>query len=250
MQHPCRTRGATEAPVGARSPPSTRAPTTRGATTNGDERDKDVANAIRFAADHGAHIISMSFGKPYSPEKAAVDAAVRYADAQGVLIIHSAGNDAFDLDVIPNFPTPEYLDGGRAGNWIEVAASTEHVNEDLAAEFSNYGRDRVDIFAPGVAIVSTKLGGGYEARSGTSQAAPMVAGIAAMLMARDARLNAHDVIQILLASATRYPGLRVHRPGTDTGALVPFSSLSRSGGVVNAWRAARMLSGRATRRPR
>src|SRR5690606_33658666 len=91
---------------------------------DGDERDKDVANAIRYAVDNGAHIINMSFGKAFSPEKAAVDEAVRYADSAGVLLVHAAGNDGADLAVTPSFPTPAYLDGGRPTNWIEVGASS------------------------------------------------------------------------------------------------------------------------------
>jgi hypothetical protein len=94
------------------------------AIPDGDERDKDVANAIRYAVDHGARIINMSFGKGFSPEKPAVDAAVRYADAHGVLMIHAAGNDGADEDQSPNFPNPRYADGGQAQNWIEVGASS------------------------------------------------------------------------------------------------------------------------------
>src|SRR5699024_1971917 len=63
------------------------------AVPDGDERDKDIANAIRYAVDHGAQIINMSFGKGWSPQKGAVDDAVKYADAKGVLLVHAAGND-------------------------------------------------------------------------------------------------------------------------------------------------------------
>ncbi len=94
------------------------------AVPNGDEHDKDVANAIRYAVDNGAQIINMSFGKGYSPDKKVVDDAVKYADAHGVLMIHAAGNDGQNLADGGNFPTPVYLDGSRAANWIEVGASS------------------------------------------------------------------------------------------------------------------------------
>src|SRR5690606_33281111 len=98
---------------------------------NGDERDKDVANAIRYAADNGAHIINMSFGKGYSPHKHVVDDAVRYADSLGVLLVHAAGNDAEDLTVTPNFPTRVYAQGGSADSWIEVGATSWQAEPDV-----------------------------------------------------------------------------------------------------------------------
>ena len=128
------------------------------AVPDGDERDKDIANAIRYAVDHGAQIISMSFGKPYSPYKSAVDEAVRYADSRGVLMVHAAGNDGQDLSVGHNYPTPVYLDGGRPQNWIEVGASSWKGGDSLAANFSNYSQQLVDVFAPGVDILSTVPG--------------------------------------------------------------------------------------------
>ena len=125
---------------------------------DGDERDKDVANAIRYAVDNGAQIISMSFGKAFSPYKAAVDDAVKYADAHGVLMVHAAGNDGEDLGKAQNFPNPTYLDGGHPTHWIEVGASSWKGGEDLPAKFSNYGQQQVDVFAPGVDILSTVPG--------------------------------------------------------------------------------------------
>jgi subtilisin family serine protease len=132
------------------------------AVPNGDERDKDVANAIFYAVDHGAHIINMSFGKAYSPEKTVVDAAVRYADERGVLLVHAAGNDAKDLATENNFPNRHYADGGMVRHWIEVGASGWQGIDRLAADFSNYGVEQVDVFAPGVAILSTAPGNAYE----------------------------------------------------------------------------------------
>jgi subtilisin family serine protease len=209
------------------------------AVPNGDERDKDVANAIRYAVDHGAHIINMSFGKAYSPEKAVVDAAVRYADERGVLLIHAAGNDAKDLAAEPNFPNRRYADGGMAVHWIEVGASAWQGIDQLAAPFSNFGAAQVDIFAPGVAILSAAPGNRYEQASGTSFAAPVVSGIAALLMAYYPELTPAQVRQVLLDSAVRFPDQMVVRPGTED-ELVRFGELSVTGGIVNALTAVRM----------
>jgi subtilisin family serine protease len=209
------------------------------AVPNGDERDKDVANAIFYAVDHGAHIINMSFGKAYSPEKTVVDAAVRYADERGVLLVHAAGNDAKDLATENNFPNRHYADGGMARHWIEVGASGWQGIDRLAADFSNYGLEQVDVFAPGVAILSAAPGNAYEAASGTSFAAPVVSGIAALLMAYYPELSTAQVRQILLDSATPHPDRMVLRPGTQD-ELVRFGDLSVTGGIVNAYAAARM----------
>jgi len=212
------------------------------AVPDGDERDKDIANAIRFAVDHGAQIINMSFGKGWSPQKAAVDDAVRYADAHGVLMVHAAGNDGEDIAKKPSFPTPFYLGGGRAANWLEIGASSWKGGEHLASEFSNYSTERVDVFAPGSDIFST-VPGGYERLSGTSMAAPVVSGAAALLMSYFPDLTAADVKRILLASATRYANQRVIRPGSDDD-RVPFASLSATGGIVNVYAAVKMALAR------
>lgn len=205
---------------------------------NGDERDKDVANAIRYAVDNGAQIINMSFGKDISPAKRAVDEAVKYADSRGVLMIHAAGNDGVDLAVTPNFPTPVYLDGGRAANWIEVGASSWRGKDALAAPFSNYGKEQVDVFAPGVDILSTVPGGGFERQSGTSMAAPVVSGVAALLMSYFPQLSAADVKRLIVGTAVQYGDTMVARPGAEGPEdRVLFSALSATGGVVNAYEA-------------
>jgi subtilisin family serine protease len=206
---------------------------------DGDERDKDVANAIRYAVDAGAHVINMSFGKSYSPFKSVVDEAVKYADERGVLIVHAAGNDGVDLAVEPNYPNPFYEGGGRAQNWIEVGASSWKGAAQLAAEFSNYGTEQVDVFAPGVDILSTTPGGGYERNSGTSMAAPVVTGLAALIMAYYPDLTAGDVKRIILESSTKRSDM-VQRPGSQAGEQVNFGTLSRTGGIVNAYAAIRM----------
>ena len=206
---------------------------------DGDERDKDVANAIRYAVDAGAQIISMSFGKSYSPFKSAVDEAVKYADSKGVLMVHAAGNDGADLSKGKNFPTPVYLGGGRAANWIEVGASSWKGGDDLAAPFSNYGKAEVDVFAPGVDILSTIPGNQYERDSGTSMAAPVVTGLAALIMSYYPNLTAADVRKIIMASVSKHTDQMVVKPGTDS-EKVPFGSLSVSGGIVNAYNALKM----------
>jgi subtilisin family serine protease len=216
------------------------------AVPDGDERDKDIANAIRYAVDNGANVINMSFGKGYSPQKSAVDEAVKYADSKGVLIVHAAGNDGENSEVKPSFPTPIYIGGGKATNWIEVGASSWKMGDSLVAPFSNYGKTRVDVFAPGVDILSTVPGGGYDRESGTSMAAPVVTGLAALLMAYYPNLTAADVKRIILASATRHSDQKVLRPG---GGEVPFSELSATGGIVNAYNALKMAQEQSATRP-
>jgi subtilisin family serine protease len=206
------------------------------AVPDGDERDKDVANAIRYAVDNGADVINMSFGKSFSPQKELVDAAVRYADEHGVLMIHAAGNDGEDIDVEANFPSPFYADGGRAELWIEVGAANWS-EESLAAAFSNFGQSTVDVFAPGVDIRSTVPGGEFKREDGTSMASPVVTGVAALLMAYFPELDARDVRRILLESAVDYGDRSVVRPGG--GEPVPFGTLSVTGAVINAYEAVR-----------
>ncbi|RZK62409.1 MAG: peptidase S8 [Hymenobacter sp.] len=206
------------------------------AVPDGDERDKDVANAIRYAVDNGAQIISMSFGKDYSPDKAAVDDAMRYADRKGVLLVHAAGNDGRDLDAPNgyNFPSSTYLDGQPIPNLITVGASSRFNTADLAAGFSNYGPQHVDVFAPGVAIYSTVPGGSYALLSGTSMACPVVAGVAAVLKEYYPQLTAAQLKQCILQSS-QPNHTQVRKPGTRD--MVDFATLSRTGGIVNLYAA-------------
>ncbi len=203
------------------------------AVPNGDERDKDVANAIRYAVDNGADVINMSFGKGYSPHKEVVDAAVRYADSLGVLMVHAAGNDGANVDTTDNFPTPHYEDGGKASLWIEVGASSWKGGSNLAAPFSNYGDETVDVFAPGQSIYSTTPGDAYGRNDGTSMAAPMVSGLSALLMAYYPDLTARQVRDIVLETAIPYRNVQVTRPG-NSDQTVAFGQLSRTGAIVNA----------------
>jgi len=144
------------------------------AVPNGDERDKDVANAIRYAVDNGATVINMSFGKGASPEKAAVDAAVKYAMERDVVLVHGAGNDGSKISLTDNFPNDRFAKSGLFGkkyaeNWIEVGAHGPAKDENLAADFSNFSPELVDVFAPGVEIYSTVPDNGYKNQQGTSR---------------------------------------------------------------------------------
>ena len=210
------------------------------AVPGGDERDKDIANAIRYAVDNGARVINMSFGKSYSPQKGAVDEAVAYAVANNVLLVHASGNSGEDIDVADNFPTRTLLDGTVTNGWLEVGASTSDASA-IAAGFSNYGQTAVDLFAPGENVTSLKPGGGIQTANGTSFASPVVAGVAALVMAYYPDLSAEEVRQILLASSARLD-VETTRPGAED--LVPFATLSVTGGVVDAAAAVRMAADR------
>ena len=211
------------------------------AVPDGDEHDKDVANAIRYAVDNGAQIVSMSFGKEFSPEKKWVDNAVQYAESKGVLLIQAAGNDAKNVDSSDNFPTPVYLENGqKATNWITVGASGDPKNGGITASFSNYGKKGVDVFAPGVQIYSTIPGGNnYGNASGTSMACPVVAGTAAFLLEYYPKLSATQLKYIIEKSAVA-PDVDVNIPGTTE--KTKLSELSKSGGILNVYEAVKLAA--------
>jgi subtilisin family serine protease len=214
------------------------------AVPNGDEHDKDVALAIRYAVDNGARVVNMSFGKNLSPEKTWVDDAVKYAESKGVLLIHAAGNDAADVDTVGNFPNPVFKNSReRADNWITVGASSDPLAEDgfksYTASFSNYGKKEVDVFAPGTRIYSTLPGGNkYGNLDGTSMAAPVVTGVAALLLEYFPNLTPAEVKYCIEKSASA-PDVKVKKPGSDD-ELVSLSDLSQSGGIVNAYGAVKL----------
>ncbi len=210
------------------------------AVPDGDEHDKDIALAIRYAVDNGARVINMSFGKSFSPQKKWVDEAVKYAEAKGVLLVHAAGNDAKNLDSSFNYPTPLLLDGTRPNNWITVGASGDPQAGGLTANFSNYGKKEVDVFAPGVKIYSTVPGGDtYQNLQGTSMASPVVAGLAAFIMEYYPALSARQVKMVIEKSAKK-PGEKVNNPGTDT--ETDMQELSKTGGIINAYDAIKLAS--------
>lgn len=207
------------------------------AVPDGDEYDKDVANAIRYAVDNGASIINMSFGKYFSPEKAVVDEAIRYADRKGVLLVHAAGNDHLDLDSARQYPSPTYLNGQTIPNLITIGASSRTNDSNLVAPFSNYGQRMVDVFAPGVLIQSTIPRDKYAPSSGTSMAAPVVTGIAAVLKTYFPKLTPADLKRIIMQSAVPYH-TQVLKPGTKQ--KVDFATLSKTGAIVNLYEAVRL----------
>lgn len=211
------------------------------AVPDGDEHDKDVANAIRYATDNGAKIISMSFGKDFSPNKKWVDDAFRYAESKGVLLVKAAGNDNKNVDSIPSYPNPVMADGkGRVTNVINVGASGDLTNGGLVAKFSNYGKNGVDVFAPGVGIYSTIPGvSSYGNANGTSMACPVVAGVAALLLEYFPTLTPQQV-KLAIESTVTSPGIKVNEPGSRE--PVDMSELSRTGGIVNAYGAVKYAS--------
>jgi subtilisin family serine protease len=204
---------------------------------DGDERDKDVANAIRYAVDNGAKIINMSFGKSFSSNKNVVDEAIKYALSKDVLLIHAAGNDAKNTDIEDNFPKVDIEKGVNASNWIEVGASSWKLKKYLTADFSNYGKNRVDVFAPGVDINSCIPESKYAVYSGTSMAAPVTAGVAALLKSYYPQLTAPQIKDIILKSSIKYKK-KVLIPGKNK--KVKLSELCQTGGIVNAYSAVLM----------
>lgn len=210
---------------------------------DGDERDKDVANAIRYAADNGAKVINMSFGKTHSPYKAAVDEAVRYAESKDVLLIHAAGNDSKNTDTENNFPRDIMDDGKEVSNWIEVGAVDWQGGKHTPASFSNYGKTNVDIFAPGVDIYSSIPFSSYATYDGTSMASPVTAGVAALVRSYYPQLSAAQVKDILLSSAVPVKK-KVIIPG-EKKKKIKMKELCKTGGVVNAYEAVKLAEVRS-----
>jgi subtilisin family serine protease len=222
------------------------------AVPNGDERDKDIANAIRYAVDNGAMVINMSFGKYYSPDKKVIDEAVLYAKSKDVLLIHAAGNESKDNDVELSFPNRELLSGEIASNWIQVGASYYKKESTIIGSFSNYGKKKVDLFAPGVDVYSTIPDNKYISESGTSMASPSTAGVAALIRSYFPELKAEEVRAVLMKTVVPYKG-KVAVPGLTkpkglrkkkTKAVKkPVADICISGGFVNANNAVKELMG-------
>lgn len=209
------------------------------AVPNGDEHDKDIALAIRYAVDNGAQVISMSFGKDFSPQKEWVDDAARYAEKKDVLLVQAAGNDSKNIDSTDNFPNRKFKDdSGKASNWIMVGASGDPKNGGIVAKFSNYGKDGVDVFAPGVQIYSTLPGRNkYGNESGTSMACPVVAGTAAFILEHYPALSARQ-LKYVIENSAKDPGAVVNIPGTEEN--VPLADISKTGGLLDAYDAIKL----------
>ena len=215
------------------------------AVPDGDEYDKDVALGLRYAVDNGAKVINTSFGKGFSPKKEWVYEAILYAASKDVLIVNAAGNDGKNLDVEKTYPNDSRdLVTEIYDNVLTVGAMSANYDENLPASFSNYGKINVDVFAPGVQIYSTIPDGEYAKFNGTSMAAPSTAGVAALLRSYYPKLSASQVKHILMNSGTMID-FDVIKPGSSSrekpaGEKVPFSELSVSGRVVNAYNALKM----------
>jgi len=258
----------------------------------GDERDKDVANGIRYAVDNGARVINMSFGKGYKWDKKIVDEAVKYAEEKGVLLVHAAGNDNQNNDIEVNYPN-KYFDGKeaeaynkahktytpdfvpprpnqqngmgmrpavtnrlsavkkipldtakfaipKAGNWIEVGASSYKNDDELKASFSNYGKYNVDVFAPGYRIKSTVPNNEYDEANGTSMAAPVVSGLAALILSYYPHLSPTQIKEIIIKSVTKVTQKVKFKDEKNQNVRVLFSDLCVSGGIVNAYQALKL----------
>lgn len=201
------------------------------AVPDGDEQDKDIALAIRYAVDNGAQVINMSFGKAYSMHQKEVYDAFAYAEAKGVLLIHAAGNDGQDVDQQDNFPSSMYsFQTKKLNNYLSIGASTRNTKK-LAADFSNYGQTKVDVFAPGNEIYNSVPQSDFKVLQGTSMAAPMVAGVAALLKSYFPSLTMVQIKEAILKSAKTYKGSEVAKPGS--GEAIDFAKLSVTGGVVD-----------------
>jgi subtilisin family serine protease len=208
-------------------------------TPSGDEYDKDVALGVYYAVDNGAKVINMSFGKQFSPHSDWVRDAIAYAAKKDVLIVAAAGNDGKNTDEINYFPNDQINNGVEVSNtFVKVGAIGPKYGSTLVAGYSNYGKNTVDVFAPGSQIYSTYPKNDYEFASGTSMAAPLVTGVAALIFSQYPNLSAAQVKNILMTS-----GIAIDKKVVlENGAIVPFSELSKSGKIVNAYNALIMAS--------
>jgi len=207
------------------------------AVPGGDEHDKDVALAIRYAVNNGASIINMSFGKPVSPYKQLVDDAIAYAASKNVLLVHGSGNDGQDIDENSFYPSPFMQDGTKASNMLTVGASGDYSLDGLVAGFSNYGIKTVDLFAPGMYINSTITNNNYEPADGTSMASPVAAGVAGLLKSYFPALTPVQIIDLLMRSGTSITE-SVTLPGTDK--KTTLNKLCKSGKIINAYEAVKL----------
>ena len=197
---------------------------------NGDENDKDVALAIRYAVDNGAKVINMSFGKSFSPYHDKVQEAIAYAASKDVLMIHAAGNDAADIDYTENFPKKpvfDYQDSTLRKMFLNIGASTRNPGDKLVASFSNFGVSEVDVFAPGLEIYNSVPQSDYKNLQGTSMASPMVAGVAALLKSRFPQASMLEISDAITRTTQKYDEL---------------SDKCIKGGVVNVLNAATYLN--------
>lgn len=208
------------------------------AVPNGDEYDKDVALAIRYAVDNGAKVINGSFGKDFSPHKEWVWDAMKYAESKDVLLVFAAGNDGKNIDIEPSFPMDtKDKKIELVSNVLTVGALDSTFGDKMIADFSNYGQKNVDIFSPGVKIYATVPDNQYKYEQGTSMAAPNAAGVAALIRSYYPNLKASQVKKIIMDSGTQI-GIDV-LVGKDAENM-PFSKTCVSGKIINAYNALQM----------
>lgn len=213
------------------------------AVPDGDEYDKDIALAIRYAVDNGAKVINGSFGKSFSPHKDWVYDALKYAAKKDVLIVHAAGNDGYNIDENKNINYPnDSKDNVKefTNNVITIGAINKEYGENVVAGFSNFGKINVDVFAPGEEIYATIPNNKYKYLQGTSMAAPNAAGVAALIRSYYPKLKASQVKQILMDSGVALPSKVVlgesENPGEKPAAVSSVES-SRTAKMVNAYNA-------------
>mgnify|MGYP001816177323 FL=1 len=210
------------------------------AVPNGDEYDKDIALAIKYAVDNGAKIINASFGKYYSPHSDKVQEALVYAAQNDVLFVSSAGNEGLDLDKKSSYPNDHKNGSEIIDTYISVGAINSKYGSNLVASYSNYGKKNVDVFAPGSQIYSPKPHTEYDFIDGTSFAAPAVSGVAALIRSYYPKLTAAQVKQIIMDSGLSLPA-KVTVPGSQN-SVKSFGELSKSSKLVNAYNALIMAS--------
>ncbi len=207
------------------------------AVPNGDEYDKDIALAIRYAVDNGAKVINGSFGKSFSPQKHWVFDAIKYAESKDVLIVHAAGNDGLDIDLDENRNYPNDSEDNKteiASNFLSIGALGKTYDENMVAGFSNFGVFNVDVFAPGMEIYATVPNNKYKFEQGTSMASPNAAGVAALVRSYYPNLSASQVKQILIESGTPITNEVILGEKEEKR---PFAKASKSGRIVNAYNA-------------
>ena len=205
------------------------------AVPDGDEYDKDIALGIRYAVDNGAKVINGSFGKYFSQNKEWVIDAIKYAESKDVLVVIAAGNESYDLDVTNKYPNDTY-DGSSeyANNVLIIGALSPSYGTKMVADFSNYGKNNVDIYAPGDEIYATTPLNTYEYLQGTSMASPNVAGVATLIRSYYPSLTAVQVKQVIMESGmplknTVILGEDKHKAN--------FAEASKSGKIVNGYNA-------------
>ncbi|MGE8340398.1 MAG: S8 family peptidase [Flavobacterium sp.] len=213
------------------------------AVPDGDEYDKDIALAIRYAVDNGAKVINGSFGKSFSPHKEWVYDAIKYAAKKDVLIVHAAGNDGYNIDEAKNINYPnDSKDNVKefADNVITIGAINKSYGENVVAPFSNFGKINVDVFAPGEEIYATVPNNKYKYLQGTSMASPNAAGVAALIRSYYPKLKAAQVKKILMDSGVALPSMVVlgeSENPDEKPVAVSSAESSKTAKMVNAYNA-------------